>query len=67
MNYQNILELCVTMCINGGDGHIPSAFSLIEIITHLYTDVLKINKNNLKDPNRDIFILSKSRLFSLIH
>jgi transketolase len=52
-------ELCVTMCINGGDGHIPSAFSLIEIITFLYTDILKINNKDLNNPNRDIFILSK--------
>ena len=52
-------ELCVNMCIEGGDGHIPSSFSLIEIITFLYKKKLNINNKNLKNPNRDIFILSK--------
>lgn len=52
-------ELCVNMCIEGGDGHIPSSFSLIEIITFLYKKKLNIDIKNLKNPNRDIFILSK--------
>ena len=32
MNYQNILENFVLQCVLIGDGHIPSAFSLIEIM-----------------------------------
>lgn len=52
-------ELCLAMCIEGGDGHIPSSFSLIEIVTYLYKCKLNITKKNLKNPNRDVFILSK--------
>ena len=52
-------ELTVAMCIEGGDGHIPSSFSLIEIITYLYKKKLNINNRNLNNSNRDVFILSK--------
>ncbi len=56
---KSLRELSVAMCIEGGDGHIPSSFSLIEIITYLYKKKLNINNRNLNNPNRDIFILSK--------
>ena len=39
---KSLRELSVAMCIEGGDGHIPSSFSLIEIITYLHL-IIKIN------------------------
>lgn len=49
----------VDMTIAGRDGHIPSAFSIVDIITHLYSDVLKFDSNTPDSPERDYFILSK--------
>lgn len=39
--------------------HIGSSLSAVEILVYLYSNVLKINPQNPKDPDRDIFILSK--------
>lgn len=47
-----------TIC-NGGGGHIPTAFSIVEILTVLYYDILNIHPQNPSDPHRDRFILSK--------
>ena len=33
----------VDMVVAGKDGHIPSAYSILDIITLLYRDVLKID------------------------
>ena len=43
-----------------GNGHIGGTFSCIDILVSLYYgDILKINKNNFTDNNRNRFILSK--------
>jgi transketolase len=39
--------------------HIGCSLSIVEILTFLYFEQMKINPKNPKDPNRDIFILSK--------
>ena len=61
----------VEMVHRGGDGHIPSAFSIIDIIDFLYTKVLNVKKSNLNSPNRDFFILSKGHgclaLYSVLY
>lgn len=49
----------VDMVVKGKDGHIPSAFSIIDIITLLYRDILKFDAKNPEWQNRDYFILSK--------
>lgn len=49
----------VDMVVTGEDGHIPSAFSILDIITLLYRDVLKFDAKNPKWDGRDYFILSK--------
>ena len=43
----------------GREGHIPSAFSIIDIISHLYAKILKVDPKNPKWDARDYFILSK--------
>lgn len=47
------------MATNAGEGHIPSALSIIDIIWVLYDRIMRINPNSPKDGDRDRFILSK--------
>lgn len=49
----------VDMVVEGRDGHIPSAFSIVDIITYLYANVLKFDAANPDAPDRDYFVLSK--------
>jgi transketolase len=44
---------------DGKDGHMPSAFSIVDIIEVLYRDFLKYDPANSKWSERDYFILSK--------
>ena len=43
----------------GRDGHIPSAFSIIDIVSSLYREILNVDPNDPNWPGRDYFILSK--------
>ncbi|MDR3425548.1 MAG: transketolase [Alphaproteobacteria bacterium] len=49
----------VDMCVSGQNGHIPSAFSILDIIIVLYRDVLKFDAKDPLWDERDYFILSK--------
>src|SRR5258706_15108207 len=49
----------VDMVVTGKDGHIPSAFSILDIITHLYANVLRFDAKNPEWDARDYFVLSK--------
>jgi transketolase len=49
----------IEMICNSGEGHIPSSFSIVDIIDHLYASVLNVNPDNVTWSNRDYFILSK--------
>ena len=49
----------IKMISKAGEGHIPSSFSILDIINFLYTNILKYKKNNPKWQKRDYFILSK--------
>ena len=42
-----------------GEGHVPSSFSVLDIIKKLYDDVLNYEPSNPKDEWRDRFVLSK--------
>ena len=44
---------------SGKRAHMGSAMSIMEIIRVLYDDFLKMDSNNITDPHRDRFILSK--------
>lgn len=44
---------------NGGGGHLPTSFSIVELLLVLYSKVLRIDPANPKDPDRDRFVLSK--------
>lgn len=41
------------------EGHIPSSFSIVDILDYLYGNVLNISPENFNSDNRDYFVLSK--------
>lgn len=47
------------MVKRSGEGHIPSSFSIVDIIDHLYGHVLRYDPRNPRWPDRDYFVLSK--------
>ncbi len=49
------------------DSHIGGGYSSIDIISVLYTRILNINQNNLNDPNRNVFILSKGHIATTMY
>jgi len=49
----------VDMVVAGNNGHIPSAFSILDIVTHLYDRVLSVDPDNPQWSERDYFVLSK--------
>lgn len=49
----------VTMITKAGEGHIPSAFSIVDIIHTLYSGFLKFDAKNPLSSERDYFVLSK--------
>lgn len=56
---KDLRKKIVEMVHEGGDGHIPSAFSILDIINHLYKDVITFKKRKPHWDKRDYFILSK--------
>jgi len=46
-------------CSASGEGHIPSCFSIVEILAELYGNTMKYRKDDPKWEDRDYFILSK--------
>ncbi|MDX2187690.1 MAG: transketolase [Opitutaceae bacterium] len=72
MPANNDLRLKVARMVKAsGEGHIPSSFSIIDLIDFLYGHVLKIDPKSPKDPDRDYFILSKGHgaagFFAVLH
>lgn len=47
------------MVKRSGEGHIPSSFSIVDIIDHLYGKVLRVDPANPDWTERDYFVLSK--------
>lgn len=56
---EELRKKIVQMAYTGKDGHIPSAFSIVEILSVLYRDHLKFDPKKPDWPERDYFILSK--------
>ena len=44
------------------DSHIGGGYSAVDVISVLYTRILDLNRDNLNDPNRNVFILSKGHI-----
>lgn len=61
----------VEMIYRSREGHIPSSFSIVDIVNHLYANVLKHDAKNPKWEDRDYFILSKGHgcagLYAVLH
>ena len=49
----------VLATVTVGEGHIPSAFSILDILWVLYDRVLQVDPKNPKSDKRDRFVLSK--------
>ncbi len=49
----------VDMIVSGKGGHIGGDMSCIDVLTTLYFKVMNISPENMDDPNRDRFVLSK--------
>lgn len=47
------------MAYRGQSVHVPCAFSIIEIVSVLYSKILRYNLNDPLDPQRDYLVLSK--------
>lgn len=56
---KDLRKRIVDIVTKAKEGHIPSSFSIVDIIDYLYGHVLKLDKDNPDSPERDIFILSK--------
>ena len=57
----------LNMVHNSGGSHIASALSIVDIISVLYNEILKIDNNNPKWESRDRFILSKGHACTPIY
>ena len=56
---KGIRKKVLTMNSHAGQGHTGADLSETDILASLYFHILKIQKDNPRDPNRDRFILSK--------
>ena len=55
------------MVHNSGGSHIASALSIVDIISVLYNEIMKVDNNNPKWGSRDRFILSKGHACTPIY
>ena len=58
-NSSALRKRIVKMVVGAGEGHIPSSFSIVDIIDVLYRKVLKFDSADPEAEDRDFFILSK--------
>jgi transketolase len=56
---KEVRKTALKMVVSSKASHIGSALSIVDILSVLYFDILRISKNDLKNSERDIFILSK--------
>lgn len=54
-----IREHIVEMCAQPQGGHLGGSMSLVEILTALYFQILRVSPDAMDDPARDILLLSK--------
>ena len=63
MNYKafsyDLRRDCVDIIMAGGVGHIGGDMSLMDVLTYLYFEEMNVSPENMSDPNRDRFVLSK--------
>ncbi len=49
----------VEIIMNGGGGHIGGDMSVMDTLVTLYFDQMNISPDNMDDPTRDLFVMSK--------
>ena len=63
MNYKafsyDLRRDCVDIIMAGGGGHIGGDMRLMDVLTYLYFEEMNVSPENMSDPNRDRFVLSK--------
>lgn len=64
---QKVRAHCCRMVYIGQSGHIGSMLSAADILSVLYTDVLKVDPQNPEMPERDRFILSKGHAGAVVY
>lgn len=52
-------ERTIDIIVEGKTGHIGGDMSVMEILTELYFEQMNISPENMDDPNRDKFVMSK--------
>ena len=55
------------MISRAGEGHMPSSFSILDIINFVYGNIIKFKKNNPNWPKRDYFISSKGHACAALY
>ncbi len=55
----SLRENVIDMIVEGKAGHIGGDMSVMEILTEIYFDQMNISPENMDDPERDKFIMSK--------
>lgn len=58
LSYQ-LRELVIDIIVSGKAGHIGGDMSVMEILTELYFNQMNISPENVDDPDRDKFVMSK--------
>lgn len=58
-NLKHLREKIIVAGYNAQEGHIPSSFSILDILSVIYDNFIDINLIKTNDINRDRFILSK--------
>jgi len=56
---KNLRKNIIDMAYTGNSVHIACAFSIVEVCSVLYSEILNFNNKDPEDPNRDILALSK--------
>lgn len=68
---KEVRRIVLKMIVSAHASHIASAYSCVDLITYLYSNVLLISPGTAQDPDRDRFILSKgwgiSALYATIY
>ena len=54
--------LAVKMVHDAASGHPGGSLSCLDVLTTLYFDVMKVDPQNPRDPDRDRFVMSKGPL-----
>lgn len=57
----------VDMIVEGNGGHIGGDMSVMDILVTLYFKQMNISPDNMEDPNRDLFVMSKGHCVEALY